>query len=127
MYNIANAQERISSTQEISSNVVFDKSEHDFGIVPESGGILECVFTVKNTNDIPLVITKVTTSCGCTASEWTNEPIAVGKQGFIKVTFNPKGYRGSFNKSLTVFTNSNPSRVNLKIKGQIEEPAIVSK
>jgi len=124
-FAISNAQESINApksnayTSETSTTIAFDKAEHDFGVISESGGVAAYEFTFKNTGEIPLVITKVSTSCGCTAPDWSKEPIAPGEQGFIKVTFNPKGRSGDFTKSLTVFTNGNPSALKLNIKGHI--------
>lgn len=115
LFSISHAQE---SKNDVS--VVFEKSEFDFGTISESGGIVTGEFVFTNTGDTPLVITKVSASCGCTAPDWSKEPVAPGKQGFIKVTFNPQGRSSAFTKSLTVFTNGNPSRITLKIKGTIE-------
>lgn len=104
----------------VNATIVFEKSEHDFGTVSESGGVIECEFVFTNTGETPIVITKVSASCGCTAPDWSKEPVAPGKQGFIKVTFNPKGRSGDFTKSLTVFTSGNPDRISVKIKGSIQ-------
>ena len=109
-----------SASLENEDSFVFDKIEHDFGKISESNGDVECEFTFKNMGETPLAITKVTVSCGCTAPEWPKEPIASGEQGYIKVRFNPKGFSGSFNKLLTVYSNGNPARKSLKIKGDIE-------
>ena len=113
------APENNSRPAETESTVVSDKSEHDFGTISESGGVVSCEFAIKNTGTKPLVITKVTTSCGCTASEWTKEPVASGKQGLVKVTFDPKGRKGEMVRSLVVFTNGNPESLQLKIKGSV--------
>ena len=114
-----NAPENNGHPAETESTVVSDKSEHDFGTISESGGVVSCEFAIKNTGTKPLVITKVTTSCGCTASEWTKEPVASGKQGLVKVTFDPKGRKGEMVRSLVVFTNGNPESLQLKIKGSV--------
>ncbi|MDR1525527.1 MAG: DUF1573 domain-containing protein [Tannerella sp.] len=117
---VVKAQESLVKEENTDTTAVFNRVVHDFKTVSESGGLIECEFTLTNTGDNPLVITKVTTSCGCTASDWTKEPIGAGKQGFVKVSFDPKGRKGEFVKSLTVFTNGNPSSLRLKIKGNIE-------
>jgi hypothetical protein len=39
------------------------------------------VFTFTNTGDKPLILSNVQPGCGCTASEWTKEPIIPGKSG----------------------------------------------
>ena len=126
LFGISNAQESKVNTPENNSQpaeteftVVSDKSEHDFGTISESGGVVNCEFAIKNTGTKPLVITKVTTSCGCTASEWTKEPVASGKQGLVKVTFDPKGRKGEMIRTLVVFTNGKPESLQLKIKGSV--------
>ena len=120
LFSISNAQESKVDAAKNDTTVVFDKSEHDFGTISVNKGVAECEFVFTNTGDVPIVITKVTASCGCTAPDWTKEPIASGKQGFIKVSFDPKNQSGEFNKSLVVFTNGNPKNIRLKIKGFVE-------
>jgi hypothetical protein len=115
--NIVKAQE---SFVKEDTTAVFNHAVHDFGSVSESEGTIEHEFTLTNTGDSPLVITRVTASCGCMASDWTKEPIGAGEKGFVKVSFETKGRKGEFVKSLAVFTNGNPSGIRLKIKGNIK-------
>jgi len=103
--------------EESEASIVFDKSKHDFGTIRESAGKVSAVFTFTNLGDTPLVISKVVASCGCTASEWTQEPVAPGEQGYIKATYDPKNRIYFFNKSLTVYSNGNPSKITLSIQG----------
>jgi len=126
-FGISNAQESSIKAPENNAGVTAEKEtvaanklEHDFGSITESAGVVTCDFLIKNTGTTPVVITKVTTSCGCTAPDWSKEPIASGKEGFVKVTFNPKGYDGDFAKTLVVFTNGNPQSIRLKIKGNVK-------
>ena len=116
-----NAPESNAQLSEAKETVTADKQEHDFGTITESGGDVTCDFFIKNTGNAPIVITKVTASCGCTAPNWSKEPIAPGKQGFVKVSFNPKGQNGNFTKSLVVFTSGNPQSLRLKIKGNVKK------
>ena len=116
MLNICYAQ----SVQKNDSTVTVNKTVHNFGDIRESDGSVECEFLVTNTGDKHLSIIKVSTSCGCTVSDWTKEPIVSGKKGIVKVTFNPKGRKGNFNKSLVVFTNGTPSSIRLKVIGNIK-------
>jgi len=127
LFSICDAQERKVNVPESDNRlseevitVVADKYEHDFGKISETGGIVNYEFKIKNTGSEPLVITKVTTSCGCTVPDWTKEPVAAGKNGFVKVTFDPKGRVGDMTKTLVVYTNGNPESVRLKIKGSVE-------
>ena len=102
---------------ETGTSVAFDKYKHDFGTIRESDGKISAVFTFINLGDSPLIITKVAASCGCTTPEWTREPVAPGGQGYIKAVYDPTNHIYVFNKSLTVYSNGNPSKIALSIQG----------
>ncbi|MGL4781189.1 MAG: DUF1573 domain-containing protein [Bacteroidales bacterium] len=97
--------------------MVFDRNEHDFGQIIERDGNVSTIFKFKNAGNSPLVINQVIASCGCTTPEYPKNPIAPGKSGEIKVTYNPLGRPGYFTKSIIVLNNGEPSRIELKIKG----------
>ena len=103
--------------------VVFNETVHDFGEIQESGGSVTCDFVLTNNSDAPVVINKVTTSCGCTSPSWTREPIEPGKTGVIKATYNPRGRPGAFSKTITVYTSHNTNPFRLRIKGSVQREA----
>ena len=53
-----------------------------------------------------MVFSNVEASCGCTIAEKPELPIAPGKQGTIKATFNSSGRVGSNHKTLTAYLNT---------------------
>jgi len=126
LFSISNAQENKSAPTskrasfEKEDTFIFNKTTHDFGTISESNGEVECQFTFKNIGEVPLAITNITASCGCTVPDWTKEPVAPGKEGFVKVKYSPKGRSGNFSNLLAVYTNGSPKRFSLKIKGKIE-------
>ncbi|PQL90823.1 DUF1573 domain-containing protein [Apibacter adventoris] len=77
------------------------------------------IITVQNIGDKPLVISSISTSCGCTVPKWTEDPIAPGATGEITVTYNTANL-GSFHKTITVNSNdvNNPS-LALKVQGTV--------
>jgi len=75
-------------------------------------------FEFTNNSDKAMVITRVKTSCGCTASEWPKEPIGVGETSSIKATYSA-AVLGNFNKSITVFTDNGNQPYTLFIKGEV--------
>ncbi len=97
----------------------FAEKTHNFGIFDEEVGLVSCDFEIANTGSEPLVIKNVRTSCGCTASEYTQDPIAPKDKGNIRVTFNPTGRPGQFRKSIYVYTNTEPERTVLHITGEV--------
>ena len=76
-------------------------------------------FIVTNTGNQPLVIQKVTASCGCTTPEWTRQPIVPGGQGKVTAIYDPANRPGVFDKTLTVYTNTKPASTTLTIKGEV--------
>ena len=64
----------------------FDKLKHEYGVVLWKTPS-KATFKVKNTGDQPLVISNVTTSCGCTVADWTKTSIAPGASGEVSAVF----------------------------------------
>ncbi len=96
-----------------------DETSYDFGQIEEDEGKVSVTFTIKNVGDAPLVVTRVIASCGCTTPEWTREPIAPGKTGDIKITYNPKGRPGPFSKTISVYSNGKAGSFVLTIRGEV--------
>jgi hypothetical protein len=94
-------------------------SEHDFGTFKEEAGRQTFDFVVSNSGNVPLVIQNIVASCGCTTPDWTREPIQPGSKGKITAIYDPAGRPGQFNKTLSVYTNTDPNIVVLTIKGEV--------
>ncbi len=101
------------------AEIKFDKMDHLFGKISEDAGPAVHVFNFVNMGKVPLVISSANASCGCTAPEWTKEPILPGKSGLIKVSYDPKNRPGAFTKSITVFANVPNSTRVLTISGEV--------
>ena len=99
--------------------ITFDKTTHDFGKINEADGRVTTVFEFKNEGMIPLVLTNVKASCGCTTPKWTREPIEPGQTGQITVTYNASGRPGRFQKTVTVTSNAAEPTTRLYIKGEV--------
>lgn len=93
----------------------------DFGEMKQKESV-NTEFILKNTGDAPLLIRSAKGSCGCTVPEWPKEPVAVGDEAIIKVTFNSGNKRGKQNKTVTLVTNAIPSTKVLTIKGTVLVP-----
>lgn len=77
-------------------------------------------FEFTNNSNKPMIVTRVKTSCGCTASEWPKEPVGVGETSSIKATYNA-AVLGNFNKSITVYTDNGEQPYILYLKGEVVE------
>ena len=92
-------------------------TEYNFGAIERNKpATIEFVF--KNPGMIPLVVTDVKSSCGCTVPDYPKEPISPGGEGKIVVTFDAK-LSGYFNKTITVNTNTADGVSRLYIKGEV--------
>ncbi|MFV0267690.1 MAG: DUF1573 domain-containing protein [Draconibacterium sp.] len=103
------------------AKIVFDEMEHNFGSFKEADGVQTTTFKFKNSGDVPLVLSNVRASCGCTTPKYTREPVAPGESGTIDVSYNPKNRPGSFNKTVTVSSNAENAAVVLKISGTVAQ------
>jgi len=83
-------------------------SAYDFGDLKE-GVKAVYDFTIENTGDAPLNISRVKTSCGCTASDVQKSVLAPGETTALKVEYNTEGRPGRFTKKVTIFSDD-PNR-----------------
>lgn len=97
----------------------FSEKAFNFGLIREVDGKRDHEFIFTNTGNLPLVILKVESSCGCTATDWTRTPIEPGGKGSVRAIFDPADRPGIFLKTITVHTNSKPSVVTLTLKGEV--------
>ncbi len=116
----ANAQQNQTQNPtniESQAEITFEKLEHDYGEVKQNGNGV-CEFKYTNTGSVPLVLSKVRSSCGCTVPKWSKEPLMPGQSASITVKYNTSSV-GPINKSITVESNAKTSRVRLLIKGKV--------
>jgi hypothetical protein len=102
-----------------SASIAWNETEMDFGRIPHNKPIM-VEFRFQNPGMIPLVITDVKPSCGCTVADFPKEPIPAGGEGSIRVTFDARS-TGYFSKTITVHSNTEQRITNLFIKGEVEK------
>lgn len=96
----------------------FSESKHDFGDVIQ-GDVVEHYFEFSNVGNLPLVISNIITTCGCTAPTWPKEPVKPGEKGKIKIVFNSSGKIGKQNKVVTIISNTRDQKERLFIVANI--------
>ncbi len=115
-------RERFTEEQKKNPPIIkFEETEYNFGTIKQ-GDIITHEFKFTNTGKSPLIIRKVTTSCGCTTTFYTREPIKPGQSGVLRVKFNSAGKMGKQHKVITVVTNSpdpTSNRVILRMIGEV--------
>jgi len=88
------AQKKIADVAKLSTET------YDFGKVKQNQPPT-ATFIVTNISSEPLIIEAANPTCGCTISDYTKAPIAPGKTGTIKATYNAANV-GAIHKTLTV-------------------------
>lgn len=109
----------IQGANEGKASIKLPESTWDFGNIKEKGGAVSHEFEFYNDGTGNLVILDATAQCGCTKPEYSDKPVAPGKKGKIKVTYNPIGRPGSFEKTVTIRTNGKPKKAYIKIRGNV--------
>lgn len=99
-------------------SIKFEEQVWDFGVIKNDRPASHD-FEFTNVGDGNLVIVDATAECGCTKPEYSEKPVVPGKKGKVKVTYNPVGRPGSFEKTVTLKTNGDPRKVRLKIRGTV--------
>ncbi|MDE3743921.1 DUF1573 domain-containing protein [Maribacter polysaccharolyticus] len=106
------------TAQETKAKIEFKTETVDYGqIIKGSDGVR--VFEFTNTGDAPLIISKVSSSCGCTIPKKPDEPILPGETGEIQVKYDTNRV-GPIRKAITVISNAETPTKVLKIKGEIK-------
>ena len=102
------------------AKIEFKEDTIDYGeIAKGSDGVR--VFEFKNTGNVPLVISNVASSCGCTIPKKPEGPIQPGETGVIQVKYDTNRV-GPIRKTITVTSNAVTPNIALKIKGKVMDP-----
>ncbi|MEA1786864.1 DUF1573 domain-containing protein [Arenibacter sp. GZD96] len=110
------------SAQDKVAKIQFKTETVDYGeIAKGSDGVR--VFQFTNTGSAPLIISNVTSSCGCTIPKKPEDPILPGKTGEIQVKYDTERV-GPIRKAITVISNADTPTKVLKIKGEVKGNAL---
>ncbi|MTH15786.1 DUF1573 domain-containing protein [Flavobacterium sp. LC2016-01] len=115
---VAPVKSLVSETKAATASTIVWKAETvDVGEIPQ-GTPKVIVYEFKNTGKTAVVITNVQGSCGCTATDYTKEPIQAGKTAKVTATYNAAN-KGGFTKTVTVTTSAETTPKVLTLKGTV--------
>ncbi len=103
----------------------FEKELINYGKIAQ-GSEGKRVFEFTNIGEEPIIITRVSSSCGCTIPKKPEQPIMPGETGKIEVSYDTKRL-GGFSKTITIFSNAKTERKKIKIKGYISKEILPEK
>ncbi len=76
-------------------------------------------FRYLNAGNEPLLIDNIRTSCGCTAAEWSREPLPPDSTGVIRIEYDARE-RGYFRKQIKVYFHGQRRAERLYVEGEVE-------
>lgn len=94
------------------------ETEYDFGVVA-FGTTSGVVFSFQNISTDSVLLQTVRTTCGCTAAEWPEFPLAPGATGSLRIEFTGEN-KGPFSKKVRVFFDAMRKPEILIIRGRVE-------
>ena len=97
------------------TTIEIDKTSHDYGAV-QKDSLNSADFMITNTGSQPLIISRISASCGCTHVAWDKQPIAPGNTTSIRIDMT-LSETGNFNKTVVIYCNTNESPVRLTVTG----------
>lgn len=111
------ATQNVLTIAQADEMLTLKETEFDFGKIPQGKPVVH-IFEVTNKSNVPLKITNINASCGCTTPEWEKDKV-VAPGGITKITV---GYNaaaeGPFTKFITVTYNDTQSK-QITIKGEV--------
>jgi len=108
------------TAQDAAAKIEFKTETVDYGEIAKGADGIR-VFEFTNTGNAPLIISKVSSSCGCTIPKKPEDPILPGATGEIQVKYDTNRV-GPIRKAITVISNADTPTKVLKIKGEIKAP-----
>ncbi len=100
-----------------TAKIEFKSEVIDYGEIKKgSDGVR--VFEFTNTGNAPLIISDVTSSCGCTIPKKPEAPVLPGETGEIEVKYDTQRV-GPIRKTITVYSNADVPAKSIKIKGKV--------
>lgn len=91
------------------------------GRIAEDGGEWSGVAVLQNRGRRPIVITRLTTTCGCLQAEPAEREVKAGESVELKLTFNPRGRIGVVGQRVMVYTSLSDTKPTLIVElvGQV--------
>ena len=86
-----------------STALAFDSSILDAGTLCSRGEAIELEFRFTNVSDREFRISRVLSSCDCSKPDWPEDPVAPGQRAGIRITYDPKGHLGRFERRFMVY------------------------
>jgi hypothetical protein len=108
---------------EISPEIIASRADTLIDLGPmRSGEVILLAARLRNTGAEPLVVKDVSTSCGCTTTEYEKQPIAPGAEGRLELRFDSRGMWGTQMKLVEIDTSAGQRPFKIMLQAEVTEP-----
>ena len=104
---------------DISKSLEFIPASVDFGMIREDDGKVSRIVKAVNVSADSTFIISARTSCGCSAAEYSDTPIAPGDTTEVTLTYDPTNRPGKFLKTVRFFTGRERVGNSIKLSGTV--------
>ena len=101
------------------TTVALSESHFGFGKI-KKGESVSHDYEITNTGKNPLIISQVKPGCGCTAPDYTKDPILPGQKGKISLKFDSSNFDGLVNKQAEVYANVEKAPIVITFSADIQ-------
>ena len=118
---VQDAHEDLASAAQAAgplTSLALSEDAYNFGDI-KKGESVEHKYEVTNTGTNPLIISSVKPGCGCTAPDYTKEPILPGKKGTITLKFDSSNFDGPIQKQAEVYANVEKAPIVISFTGNV--------
>ena len=105
--------------------IAFESATVDLGIVTKGEPAAKKIAFI-NSGKVPLTITNIKASCGCTTVEGWQQTVAPGQQGSFELKIDTARFNGAITKTVDVESNASNGMVRLTLKALIWSPVAVN-
>ena len=98
----------------------FRENNYNFGSVIQGDSVVH-EFIFYNTGKARLLITNVSSSCGCTVPKIYRDNLPPGDSSMLKVVFNSKDKIDYQQKKITIFANTFPPETEIFLSGYVNK------
>lgn len=116
MYNPVRADGSVDSSY--LPIITWSEKEFDFGDLIK-GEVAKKEFKFVNSGTAPIIISRATSSCGCSVPKWPKHLIQPDSSGVIEVEFNTANLEGKQMKEVTIFANTIPNSEVLRFHANV--------
>jgi hypothetical protein len=115
-----------AATAQHAPKIACDKPDYDFGTVDSTDRVTH-IYEIRNAGDVPLRISEVRGSCGCTTAVVSRTTVPAGETAAVTAVFNVGGRSGHQDKHVAVYSDDPVmGLLTLNLHGDVKRDVLIS-